>query len=706
MATKTKFQKLLEPGHVGAVKTRNRIIKTGAAMMFWREDELKMNNKVKAYYEALAKGGVGLLVVESPIVDYPLGGRWRGRYRIDDDRFIEGISELPRIIHKEGCPTFMQMNHDGPWQTQGWDDQLNKPGEPPIASSPVSVKSINDLHNEVPRELSALEIEGIIDKLASAANRAKRAGFDGIDINSGSSHLLYNFLSPFYNRRQDIYGGNLENRTRVLRSIIPEIKKRNGQDFPVVVTINGSEVGRLIGIEDSKFLSQDDIKRIAQLIQEAGADAIQVRSEWVGYHVAGFLPETIFYPELPAAIKSFASRFDWSHGGKGAQVPLAAMIKEAVSIPLIAVGRLDPELGEKVLREGKADFIAMTRRLMADPDLPNKVASGRLDDIAPCTACYTCIKPESHGHCRINAALGSDEPYAITPAEKKKSVVIIGGGPAGMEAARVAALRGHKVTLFEKSSKLGGAVPLAEFAKEIEIQDPISVVQYLERQIRKLGVEVRLGKEPQLSAIEEIKPDVVILATGGSPTVPEIPGIEKRNVLTSPELHRRLKFYLRYMQPAALRWLTRFYLPIGRRVIIIGTEKQGCELAEFLIKRGRKVTLIDPQSSGEGGLKLAAGLSLVDISFFCWLQEKGVPVLSGVKCEQITNQGLVVINKDGSKSTIEADTIIPLPPLQPNDQLLKSLQERFSSVFVIGDCKEPRLIANAVADGWRVARHL
>jgi 2,4-dienoyl-CoA reductase (NADPH2) len=695
MADSKKFAKLLEPGKIGSVTTRNRIIKTGAGTFMWNDEETHMNENIKAYYESLARGGVGLLIVESPIIDFPVGARWHGRYRLDSDKYIAGLSELTAVIHKHHCPTFMQMNHDGPWQTHLFGPEPFYKGQP-IAASAVTFKSDNDFHNEVPRVLTVAEIQELVDKFASAAVRAQKAGFDGVDINSASSHLLHNFLSPFWNRREDAYGGNTENRTRFLREIIGEIKKRLGKDFPVSICLNGLEVGQMIGVEDQKCLTPGETRKAGKLFEEAGADAIQLRNHWMGYHVGGYLPDTLFYPEPPIPLNRFPAEYNWKQHGVGANILFAAAMKQAVSIPVITVGRLDPELGEKVLRAGQADFIAMTRRLQADPDLPNKVASGRLEDIAPCTACENCLGSR---RCRINALLGT-ETNTLGKASKRKKVMVIGGGPGGMEAARAAAIRGHEVTLYEKSSQLGGLLPVAAVVKGTELENLPAIVRYLRRQMTGLGVKIVLGREADASTVEKDKPDAVIVATGGITTVPQIKGIDGPNVVSGAKLHATLKSYLKYLSPDTLRWLTRFYLPLGKKVVIIGGGIQGCELAEFLTKRGRQVTIVDTAE------KMGSGM--VDVMMnhlFMWFKRKGVTMISGVKeYVEITPAGLTIITKEGQKKTLAADSIVPALPMTPNMDLVKSLKGKAPEIYAVGDCKEPLLIADAIGTGSRAAR--
>ena len=696
------YDKLLSPHHIGNVKTRNRIIKTGASMCYWHESDVHMSEKAKAFYEALARGGVGLLVVESPDIDYPRGARWRERYRMDDDKFIKGMSELVEVIHRHGCPTFMQMWHDGPWQNPLFAPPPTYEG-PPIGASPVNVPRLGDFHRDIPRELTIPEIEELEDKFAAAALRARKAGYDGIDINAASSHLFHNFLSPFWNRRNDIYGGSTENRARLLVQTIRKIKKEAGKDYPVSVIINGMELGRAIGIKDEDCLTPDEARRIGRLLEEAGADAVMVRNHWLGYHVGGFFTDYLCYPEPPVPFDSFPEEYYWKQHGAGANKFLTEAMKKVISIPVTIVGKISPELGEQLLRQGKADFIGMTRPLQADPDLPRKLAEGRVQDIAPCTACATCLD-QSVGmarRCRVNAAMGSDEDYVLKKASKRKKVVVVGGGPGGMEAARVAAERGDDVTLYEKSSKLGGLLPLAALIKGHEPEELPPMISYFTSRLRRLGVGIELGKVADAAMIEGVKPDVVVVATGGILTMPEISGVDKRKVVTTPALHARVKPFLKFLQPTTLEWLTKIWLPMGKNVVVIGGELHGFEVAEFLIKRGRRVSLVvrEDEVLGRGVLDLRLGL-LLD-----WFARKGVTLVTGVKSVEITNEG-VVITKEGRKETLAADTVVPTSPLTPDTKLFERLKDRVSEVYAVGDCKEPRMIVDAIKDGWEIGRRI
>ena len=697
MARQKSYEKILEPGRIGTVKTRNRIVKSGAGMLMWHEDDIHMREEVKAFYERFAQGGVGLLIVEAVTVDYPWGVRYRNRYRIDDDKFLPGLCELADVIHKHGCPTFLSTNHDGPWQVHWGREQNPLFSGPPVSASNVWLNNPYDHHNEEPRPLTVSEIAGIVEKFAAAAMRARKAGFDGIDINAASSHLFQSFLSPFWNKREDEYGGSLENRARLLTEVIRAMKNRAGSDFPVSVILNGIEIGLATGADNC--FSYEDSRKAACLAAEAGADAIQVRSHWIGRHVAGFLPDLLFYPEPPLPLEKIPKEYDASRLGAGANIRLAAGFKKSVSVPVMVVGRMDVDLGESVLRQGMADFITMNRRLHADPELPNKLSAGFPEDIAPCTACNFCLG--GAGRCRVNGLSGTVYTK-INRAEKKKNIVVIGGGPAGMEAARVSALRGHRVTLFEKSSNPGGLLPLAAMVKGSHPENLPELISYFERQLKKLGVCVELNREADMSIIKSEKPDAVFLAAGGLPAIPDIRGIKRPNVVSGAELHRRLKFFSRFFSPETLRSLSRFYMPIGKKAVVIGAAVQGCELAEFLMKRGRTVTLVDQAEEFGDALTLAMKEQL-----FRWFEEKKLPMISGVReYVEINDRGLVLITKEGVKLELEADTVIPALPLQKNDGLLEQLKTLVPEVHAIGDCSAPGLIVDAIGSAFLAAREI
>ena len=716
MDTNVKLQKLLEPIQIGKIKLKNRMVKAPyATFVITNEGGLVsgISDPMKSHIETIVKSGIGLCITESCAIDYPLGlsGRLRGRFHITKDEFIPEISELPKLVHKYDRPVFLQLHHTGPsfstkerygplsteWKGERAGDEALWGHLQPVAASSLSDNEKPISLQKLPRGLTIPEIKDLVDKFAKGAVRAQKAGFDGVELHFSHSYLVNSFLSRVWNKRQDEYGcQNLENRARFGLEILREVKKRCGEDFPVGVRINGREWGAKEGTTSEESVG------FGKLFEQAGANYIHVTGLGYGFghKMCWMFPDFRPYPEVSEDTLEIANAIKTT----GALAPYAEAIKKAVSIPVIVVNNLTPQLGERILEEGKADLIAFARRLMADPELPGKVIAGRLDDIAPCTRCMECFSASLIGkplRCRINASLGKEWEYAIKPAEKKKKILVVGGGPAGMEAARVAALRGHHVTLYEKEPKLHGLVNLAAMIKEIDDENLPALISYLQRQIEKVGVKVVSGNEINSASVERAKPDVVILATGGKAAIPEIPGINKPHVLSSSHLHKKVKRFLKVLTPGQLSWLTRFWMPIGKRVTIMGGLINGCELAEFLVKRGRKVTVLEESD------QLGTGMPEVKrIRLLSWLTEKGVTFMTGVKYEEISDHGLNILSKLGERQSIPADTILVAVPFRPNGELFKALEGKVPEIYRIGDCRDPGLIVDAIADGSSIGRKI
>lgn len=684
-----RFAHLLRPGQIGVVRTKNRIMKNGTHNFYDTEGGFQNDRNID-FYDVLARGGVGLIVVASA----PLIPGARG-YRLDGDEFIPGFARLADTIHKHDCPAFVQLFHVGPMSPPFFE------GPQPVAASSIPRSESPRPQWAQARSLDIPEIEEIRDRFIETALRVKKAGFEGIELNAATNHLLNSFLSRAWNRREDEYGvATFENRTRMVADIIREVKRLNGRDFAVIALINGAEVGLRDGITIAESTT------IATMMERAGADAVEVRAEFYSWTDDDSIRESTHFPDVffyPEPSEKTDEPIDWSSFGVGASVPLAAAIRASVTVPVITVGRLDAEQGEKALRRGAADFVSFNRRLLADPDFPNKIASGRIDDIAPCTACISCFNLGEHGKpvdCRINASLGREGEYEIKPAERKKRVMVIGGGPAGMEAARVAALRGHDVSLYEKEHRLGGSLPLAAVVKGSEREDLESIVRYLERQMTASGVKIHRGVAAGRSLVEKEKPDALILATGGMHETPAIPGIDGSNVVLSRDLHKKLHAYLGFFGPGLLRWLTNLYMPLGKRVAILGGGLHGCQVAEFLVRRGRKVTIVESADKiGEGLPDVLIGPYLLN-----WLRRKGVSFVTGARLKEITRKGVVVTMGDGSTRTIEADTVATAMPLAPDTSFLKSLEGAVPELYSIGDSRQPGMIIDAIADGSRIGR--
>jgi 2,4-dienoyl-CoA reductase (NADPH2) len=684
----TPYEHLFSPFSIGNVQLKNRIVKTAAQTYFFESGKHRIGVKALGFYGAVARGGVGMIITETPAMEWPLLEEGDRRFRVDDDKYLKNLEELSAEVHKYGCPIFTQLYHRGPWG--GIYALIAKR----VAASPITMYSPFDVHDEEPPSaLTIEEIEELIDRFASAAVRLQKAGWDGIEINAAADHLFHSFLSRFWNKRNDIYGPqSMENRSRFIVQVIKEIKKRCGQDFPVQLLMNAFEIGA-----GDEGLTIEEGKEIARIYEANGVDSLHVRYHWSGMHQGSYLPDNLFYPEPHIPLSEFPKEMDWSHKGALCNVPLAAGIKQVVSIPVMTVAGFDADSAEKVLSEGKADYIGFNRRIFADHNYPNKVRTGRALDVQPCTKCGHCSSTYNEArHCRINACFGTDS-YDFAPRGAIKRVLVIGGGPAGMQAARVAAERGHSVSLWEKGKYLGGSMSLAAMVKGAGTEDVREVIWFFRRQVKKLGVDVHLGKEIDAAAVIAAKPDVVIVAGGGEPTLPDVPGLDGKNVIKSSDLYGMLRFYLRIFGPKTLRDLTKYWMPVGKRAVIIGGAIQGCQLGEFLVKRGRQVTIVETEAELGKWMYPERKTRL-----FYWFDNKGVERLAGVKLVEITDKGLSLITSEGEPRLIEAESVICALPFSPNKALVEALEGKIPEIHAIGDCDEPGLIRDATAAGWEV----
>lgn len=656
MAT-NMLKHLFSPIRIGSMEVKNRIVLPPMTVGYG-VPEGTVSEKHRDYYEARAQGGAGLIITEAAAVHaqrkygmFPLG--------LYEDAQIQSWRELAEATHRHGAKLAVQLMDPGP------ESIMMLTGIQPAGPSRVVGRG---LFRDVPRELSIGEIEAIVDDFAEATRRAKEAGLDAIEIHAAHGYALVgSFLSPFFNKRTDRYGGSLEGRLRLLLEIIEAIRGRVGKDFPIIVRVSGDE--RRTGgrtLQETQF--------IARILVEAGVDALEVSG--------GTVP-TVFWAVVAPSGTPLAINADFSQA-----------IKQVVNVPVISVGRINsPRVAEFLLETGKADMVSMGRALHADPELPNKAAAGAFDDIVPCLGCNCgCIGSVVQGRlatCIINPAAGKEKEMAIVPAEHRKKVLVAGGGPAGLEAARVAALRGHEVTLYEKEEKLGGQVNLASvppFMQEIG-----QLIKHLSTRVQKAGVQVELGKAVTPELIEELKPDVVVVATGASPLVPEkIPGIDKDKVVTAWEVlagHEACK---------------------ARRVLIVGGGLTGCETADFLAlptdnmaAAPTEVTLLELQE--EIALDSMAEPRHLLLER---LREKRVHVIVRARVKEILDDG-VVFERDGQEETLRGfEYVILAMGVKPVDTLSKQIEGKVPEVYVIGDATQPRRALDATAGGAEIGRRI
>jgi len=643
---------LFAPIAIGTMEVKNRIVMSPMTTNLGSLQGEVTPAEIQ-FLTARARGGVGLIITGDVTIDPK--ARYQNRsLGLYDDKFISGWKDLTRAVQSHGakiCPDLMHPSFNSPSALSGVQ---------PVAASPIASRRFREL----PRELEVEEIEKVIEEFAEAARRAQEAGCDAVQLHCAHCHhLLGSFLSPLHNKRTDEFGGDIHGRLKLPLEVIRRIRAKVGPGFPILLRISGDEFepgGRTL--EETQY--------IAPLFVEAGVDALNISAGTTGL---GSVAPPMGSPA-------------------GIYAPLAAAVKKVVKIPVISVGRiLTPWVAEDILSSGKADMVAMARALLADPEFPRKAAAGNWEDITPCVGdlhCLMSLYGDKTISCMVNAAAGREEEMARVPTKTPKNILVIGGGPGGLEAARVAALRGHKVTLMEKSAKLGGQLLVASFPPTM--QEFSCLVKYLAGQAYKSGVKVELNKEVTPKVIDELVPDAIVVATGGLPKIPsQLRGLDRKNVVYCWDV-------------LAGKVLA------GLKILVIGGGATGCETADFLAHplddlspKGNRVTIVEMLDH-----VCLDDLSARRSSLILRLRNKGVKIITQAKVTEILEDGVTYFHNGTEKALRGFDTIVLATGTRQNNLLMEEIKGKSIPTFVIGDAKDPRKAVQAIAEGAEIGRKI
>ena len=635
------LEKLFSPFSIGSLKLANRIVMPPMATNYATPQGFVTDRQI-AYYVERARGGVGYITVEHTGI-HQQGKASPKMLMIHSDENAEKIKNLVQAVHAAGGKIVVQINHAG---RQTFSKVT---GETIVGPSAVPVLPAM----ETPRELTIREIEDLVATFTIAAERVKNTGADGVELHMAHGYLICSFLSPFSNKRKDRYGGTIAGRARFALEVLRSVRQRVGSGFPVICRLSGDEYV-------AGGLNVEDTRQIAKLLEKEGADALHISA---CNAASGFLNHPPYYVT------------------EGVFVHLAEAVKARVDIPVITVGRIrNPLMADQIIADGKADLISMGRALIADPRLPQKGKEGRLAEIIPCISCNKCIQTlrMDSVRCSVNPETGNEGRFRHSKADRSKQVWVIGGGPGGLKAAEIAALRGHQVKIFEKKNELGGRVRLGANPPQKQVLNEF--IDYLVRRVKSLGITIEMGKAFTSDMLEPVKPDVVVVATGASPQFPNWKGIEESGALSVDDV----------LADGA---------DIGARVLVVGGGGTGAEIADLLSEIGKKVTLVEMLEDIASDL-----VNHLQHYLKQRLTQKGVAVLTSTRVKALGKGYVMIEDASGVRKLDDFDTIVlALGSEKSNDTIYKNLAGKVSELHVIGDARQPREIVDAVYEGEEIA---
>ncbi|MHB8072396.1 NAD(P)/FAD-dependent oxidoreductase [Desulfosporosinus fructosivorans] len=674
--------KLFEPIKIGNVEIKNRTALL--PMSTELTNDHYVTDRMVDFYAQRAKGDVGLLTVGTVYVSdfrgtHPLYPPHRGAAGIWSDEFIPGWKKLTSAVRENGGKSCAQLNLYYEWRRSN-----TLPLEPVGPSEGPSGPFVSYV-----REATVEEIQIMISEFGDGARRAREAGFDVIELHAGIGYGVNRWLSPYSNKRTDAWGGSLENRMRFLLEIIKDCQAKAGTDIPLMVRLSADEYmpgGHTI----------EDTKKIIPILEKAGIVAFSIQA---GFHESERPLVNQFVPD-------------------GCIVDLATECKTVTKLPVMAGYRIDsPEMANEIVTQGRADMVGFARALVADPDLVKKYREGRPETIRRCIVCSRCLDNifvGKHLDCSVNAEVASTLGKP-TPSSKRKKVAVIGAGPAGMEAARIAAMRGHTVTLFEKGSRLGGSWNLASILN-YRLERPLA---WYKQELAKLPIDIRLNTEVTETILDQLKADEIIVAPGGDPIIPDVPGVNGKNVLGGHDIKKLMDgippkkgLLWRFAAIGAKTFsgyhkLMRFALgipwPLKRRLVVIGGGFAGCEVA-FELNKGREVTIIE--ESKKIGYDIGPIDRKTELNI---LKQNGVRMEALTKVKEFTRNGVKIIKQDGTEGLIEADSVMLSLGVKENKKLYERLSKKFENVHLIGDGVGEGVIRRtreAIRDGYDIGMRI